>query len=91
MDIQLDNEDIKTYREEQFRRLVKGKLEKFAGKYLEEIRISHSKTENIKFKGFTPAVNDMQTLFRLRTRMIDVKDNFSSSNITTCGAKLAFC
>ena len=96
LDLQLSDNEIKSYSKEQFRRLVKAKLERSAGKYLEEIRYSHSKTENIKFDGFKPAQylvskkltsKEVQTLFNLRTRMIDVKANFRSAHTTNMWCK----
>ena len=67
-----------------------------AGKYPEEIRLKHSKTAKIKFDGFKPALHQLsrnlntkeQTLFSLRTRMVDVKDNFSSGKTNNLWRKL---
>ena len=77
--------------------MVNNKIEKFAGKYLFELKYSHSKTENIKFSGFKPAsylmsknltTGEMRTLFQLRTRMMDVKGNFSSAHTNNMWCKL---
>ena len=58
------------------------------------------KTEKLKFNGFTPAayllsknltVHEVKTLFKLRTRMINVKANFSSNQDNLwCKACLLF-
>ena len=45
----------KAIKKEQFRNLVKNRIESNAGKHLEGIRLSHYKTENITFVGFKPA------------------------------------
>ena len=91
-DLNLDwlDEKVKNYSKEQFRHLVKRRIEINAGKHLEGIRLSHSKTENIKFVGFKPAqyllsknltIAEVKTLFKLRTRMVEVKDNFRNFHI----------
>ena len=73
-----------------FRGLVKTKIEKIAAKYLNEIKYNHSKTQNLKFEGFKPAkyllsnnltTEEIQTLFKLRTRMVNVKENFKNGHI----------
>ena len=57
---------------------------------MEEIRYTHSKTKNIKFIGFKPAkyfmsknltTEEIQTLFKLRTRMVEVKGNFETGQV----------
>ena len=59
--------------------------------------MSHSKTENIKCSGFKPAeyflsknltVGEVQTLFKLRTRMVDVKQNFKHGQEENMWCKL---
>ena len=97
LNLLLEDDELKAIKEEQFRKIVKAKIDVCAGKYLEEIRFGHSKTENIKFKGFKPSpylmsrnlsTREIQTLFSLRTRMVDVKDNFSSGNTDNLWCKL---
>ena len=103
-DLNLDwiEEKVKSYSKEQFRNLVKTRIEINAGKHLEGIRLSHSKTENIKFVGFKPAayllsknltIAEVKTLFKLRTRMIDVKVNFGNSHKENMWCRLCqlFC
>ena len=70
-------------------------MEKFAINYLKNLHRSHSKTEFLNMKEFSPQeylasknlkISEIQTLFKLRNRMIDVKDNFKTShkNNTWC-------
>ena len=89
LDLELTDEQIKNYSKEQFRNLVRSRIEINAGKHLEGIRLSHSKTEKIKFQGFKPAKYllskcltraEVQTLFKLRTRMVQVKANFANGH-----------
>ena len=93
----LEDEEVRCIKKETFRNIVKKKIEKFAEKYLLELKNSHSKTENIKFSGFKAApylmsknltTGEMRTLFQLRTRMIDVKGNFSSAHTNNMWSKL---
>ena len=95
--LHLEDEEAKCIKKETFRNIVKNKIEKFAEKYLLELKNSHTKTENIKFSGFKPApylmsknltTGEMRTLFQLRTRMIDVKGNFSSAHTNNMWCKL---
>ena len=76
---------------------MKIKPEKCATKYLREQKISHSKSKNLSFNGFKPAeylltknltTEEVRTLFQLRTRMIDVKRNFSSAYTNNMWCKL---
>ena len=91
------DEKVKNYSKEQFRHLVKRRIEINAGKHLEGIRLSHSKTENIKFVGFKPAqyllsknltIAEVKTLFKLRTRMVEVEDNFRNSHTENMWCRL---
>ena len=93
LDMDLSDVDITYYSEDQFRKVVKSRTERFFAKNLEKLRGSHSKTVNLKFSGFKPAsyilsknltTEEVQTLFKLRTRMINVKNNFGSSDDMWC-------
>ena len=62
-----------------------------------EQKISHSKSKDLSFNGFKPAeylltknltTEEVRTLFQLRTRMIDVKGNFSSAHTNNMWCKL---
>ena len=97
LNLLLEDDELKSIKEEQFREIVMAKIEICAGKYLEEIRFGHTKTEKIKFEGFKPSsylmsrnlsTREIQTLFSLRTRMVDVKGNFSSGNTDNLWCKL---
>ena len=57
--------------------------------YLENVKKSHSETEFLDLKKFSPQLHlfskcpktsDVQNLFKLRNNMIDVKENFKSSS-----------
>ena len=87
LNLNLDDEELKSFKQEQFRIMVKKRITIAAGKYLENIRNSHSKTKNLKFTEFKPAnyllsknlsADEVRTLFKLRTRMINVKGNFET-------------
>ena len=95
LDIQLSEEEIKSMTKLRFKMVVKTKMEKFAINYLTNLQRSHSKTEFLNMKEFSPQeylasknlkISEIQTLFKLRNRMIDVKDNFKTShkNNTWC-------
>jgi hypothetical protein len=59
--------------------------------------LAHSKTENLRFVGFKPAeyllsknltTEEVKTLFKLRTRMVDVKENYKNSHIENMWCRL---
>ena len=73
---------------ESLKRIVKVKVETFALNYLNQIKQSHTKTKQLTLKQFSPSeylmsadlnIEQVQTLFKLRNQMIDVKNNFKSS------------
>ena len=97
LNLQLTDDDVRTFSQEQFRKVIQEKIELAAGKFLVEQQNSHSKSENLKFEGFKPAsyltsrnltTKEVQTLFNLRSRMIDVKANFRSANLDNLWCKL---
>ena len=97
LDLNLEDKDIQCYTKEQFRNIVKQKIEKCAGKVLNQLKNSHSKTENLKSNGFEPASylksknltqEEVRTLFQLRTRMNNVKGNLSSAHTSNMWCKL---
>ena len=84
---------------DQFRNIVLHKVEKLAIEYLVNKRNSHSKTKNLDIKTFTPQeyllsknlkISEVQNLYKLRNKMIDVKDNFSSSHTNNKWCKTCF-
>ena len=73
---------------ERYKSIVKQKIEKLGIEYLENVKKSHSKTEFLDLKKFSPQLylfskclktSDFQNLFKLRNNMIDVKENLNSS------------
>ena len=88
IDLQLTDEHIKKISQEKFREIVKRKTAILAVKSLNEIKLKHSKTEKLKFTKIAQSeylrsknlkLEEVQTLFKLRSRMINVKMNFKSS------------
>ena len=69
-----------------FKKLVYNQLQEVAREYLISLKEKHSKLDNIKntytLEPYLTSNNitteEKQTLFKLRTRMIEVKDNFKS-------------
>ena len=97
LNLELSDAEIGSYSKEQFRRIVKCRIEAFAASQLEKLRKSHSKTEKLKFCGFKPreyllsknlTTEEVQNLFKLRTSMINVKANFKSSHTNNMWCKL---
>ena len=83
----MSESEIKKMSKCQFKKIVKTKIEKLAAEYLKKIRESHSKTENLKLKSFSPQdyllskslnISEIQNLYKLRNNMIDVKESFST-------------
>ena len=88
-DLQLNMTDcqIAIMPKEQFKNKLKQKTEMLAVKYLQKLQHSHSKTNQLTIKNFTPSEyllsaelnkEEVQTLYKLRNRMIDVKCNKKS-------------
>ena len=84
---QLDEERIRSMSKNKFKRHVKKKIENAAFEYLEGLKNQHSKVKDIKYmrletqpyilsENFTNV--DICTLFALRSRMTNVKKNFSN-------------
>ena len=70
-----------------FKTKLKQKTENLAVKYLQKLQHSHSKTSQLILKNFTPSEyllspdlnkEEVQTLYKLRNRMLDVKCNRKS-------------
>ena len=88
INLQLSESQMKQMTKDQFKRIVKTKIEFLAAKSLEKIKNSHSKTKNLKLTSFTPQkyllsknlkISEVQTLYKLRNNMIDVKESFKYS------------
>ena len=87
LDLEWNDEQLMGISKERFRVIVKKRIENIASKYISEIRYNNSKSKDIPFNGFKTAkyllsknlsIGEAQTLFKLRTRMVDVKDNFKN-------------
>ena len=70
-----------------FKKIVQEKIQKFANKYLHDLAKTHTKSAKIENKKFVRQLyfadrrfsrEDIQLLFALRTRTINVKHNFKS-------------
>ena len=97
LELAYKDEELSKIKQETFRNIVKTKIEKFAVKQLTHLKLIHSKSEKLEFNGLKPAdyissknltVEEGRTLFQLRTRMIDVKGNFSSAHTHNMWCKL---
>ena len=87
INLNLNDESIKKMTKIKFKKFLKGKINEAAFKYLNNIKSSHSKVKHIIYENFKTqsylldtkfTTNEKQLLFRLRTRMTNVKCNFSS-------------
>ena len=89
------DETIAEMSQERYRNLVKKKVHSHAVAYLHALASPHSKSENLKNKDFKRqqyfsdrrySKDDVQLLFRLRTKMLDCKTNFRNqyNNVLTC-------
>ena len=89
------DETIAKMSQETYRNHVKKKVYSHAVEYLHDLASPHSKSENLKNENFQRqpyfsdrrfSKEDVQLLFRLRTKMVDCKANFRNQyrNILTC-------
>ena len=84
--INLTSTEISKMKKCKFKKLVYNRLQEVAREYLISLKEKHSKLDNIKntynLEPYLTSNNitteEKQTLFKLRTRMIEVKDNFKS-------------
>ena len=99
INLHLDEEKIKTMSKERFKNIVKQKVEKMGIMYLEKLKNSHSKTEFLSMKKFSPQeylkskslnISEVQNLFKLRNKMIDVKENFKSSSTNSMWCRVCY-
>ena len=99
LNLKMSDSEIKKMSKRQFKKIVKTKIEKLAAEYLKKIRESHSKTENLKLKSFSPQdyllsknlnISEIQNLYKLRNNMIDVKESFKSSQRDNMWCKTCF-
>ena len=73
------------------------KIEGLAAESLEKTKNSHTKTQNLNLKSFSPQeyllsrnlkICEVQNLFKLRNNMIDVKESFRSSHKNNMWCKI---
>ena len=85
--LQLSEEQIGKMSQDKFREIIKIKTTALAIKDLNQLKMKHSKTENLVLSKLSAAEylssknlkkEEVQTLFKLRCRMINVKQNFKS-------------
>ena len=83
----LSEAEIKTMSKYQFKKIVKEKIVKLAASNLESRKKQKSmKLENMKFEpqeylmSKNLSISEVQTLFKIRNNMIEVKENFKSSH-----------
>ena len=91
INLELNEKEIQTMSKNKFKNMVKTKVNICASEYLKNIQTQQSKTRHLKInKNFKPAeylfskkltVPEIQTLFRMRSRTINVKLNQKSSYI----------
>ena len=81
--IEQSESEIKCMKKEEFKKLVKEKLETMASNFLEDLKENHSKTEKLfeyKLQNYLTSQNlsteQKKLLFSLRTRSIHVKTNY---------------
>ena len=88
LDINLKENEIKNMKKENFKTYVKKKVDTKVFKYLENLKEGHSKVKDIKYKKLEMqqymkdpnfSINNIKLLFKLRTRMVQVKRNFKSA------------
>ena len=82
VEISLSDEKIKWFRKAKFKKLVRSKIQENALKYLNDLKMSHKKVKTLIYKkaylkDSNLSIEKKQLMFRLRTRMLDIKDNFS--------------
>ena len=87
INLKLTDKQITEMKNEDFKKLVKTRVEIFAISYLKKLQSKHSKTSDLVFESFTPAKylvspylskDLVQLLYKLRNCMVDVKQNFGS-------------
>ena len=95
----LSDAQITNMSKEAFKIKVKHHVEISAGKYLNKMKHSHSKTSQLVLNGFSPAEylfsseldkEQVQVLYKLRNKMLDVKQNFGSYHKENMWCKTCF-
>ena len=87
--LELNDETIKNMSKNMFKNIVKRKIEEYAVKYLRGIKNSQSKISNLEIRKLEPAEyltspdlnkEEVKNLYKLRNRMLDLKENFKFSH-----------
>ena len=85
--INITDEQIKTMSKHTFKKIIKTKARNQAIEYLNVLKSTHSKLDNIQSEDLTPKEylkderlnpSEAKLLFKLRTRMFDCKQNFKN-------------
>ena len=102
LEIGLNLEEIRSMKKSMFQRIVKESVKSYAFKSLEKQKLSHSKVKDIKHKMleirtyFLPneikaTKEEIQTIFKLRCRMTDLKTNmkgiYNTYECPLCGVE----
>ena len=91
-ELEFTEDDIKILKNYKFKKYLKTNLRKAAFRYLQNLRLSHSKGSQIIYnnlelqnylKSRELSMKEKSLLFKLRTQMTDVRANFSSKYVTT--------
>ena len=87
-EIDMTFEDIKEMKKGKFKDIIKGKIREKAFNDLQNLKNIHSKLDNIKYEEFKIQdyfINNNEdsriakSIFKFRTRMVDVHENFKNS------------
>ena len=97
--LELSEADIRSMSQYKFKNLIRNKMENLAISYLESQK--KQKCSNLNIKTFSPqeyilsknlSISEVQTLFKIRNSMIDVKANFKANHESLlCSLCLSFC
>ena len=91
LDIKLNDNEIKKMKKENFKVFVKKQVDNKSFTYLQNLKEGHSKVKHIKYqklemqkymKDSKFSINNIKLLFKLRTRMVQVKRNFKSAYLS---------
>ena len=81
----MSNEQITGLKKRKFKAILRKKVNEAAFDYLNKLKIKHSKVNQIHYSSLKKqsyindsnfSINDIKLLFKLRTRMLNVKANF---------------
>ena len=95
VDIDLNMKKLENMNKNQLRKYVKDKIEAIAFNYLTEKKLTHKKVKKLEHFSLKMAeylepnnlkikLTDSKLLFQLKTKMVNVKTNYSSSHKDNC-------